>query len=181
MTQPLTPLHPPSRPPLGPPPVGGPPLIRPSTVTAGAPNTQSLLHSAANQEGEKQFALFCWIWIWQLCPIPAGVQGQAVWSPAQLGLVSWWQRAQLSFGSTLDFKVFISSGICVTISELLMVCKQYWTKCKSEGSLMFPCAISGKSSQGTWYLNSKSLCELQPTRRAFLWWEWEVLWHFPAY
>lgn len=57
MTQPLTPLHPPSRPPLGPPPVGGPPLIRPSTVTAGAPNTQSLLHSATNQEGKKQFAL----------------------------------------------------------------------------------------------------------------------------
>ncbi|XP_042737455.1 protein transport protein Sec24A [Lagopus leucura] len=52
VTQPLTPLHPPSRPPLGPPPVGGPPLIRPSTVTAGAPNTQSLLHSATNQEGD---------------------------------------------------------------------------------------------------------------------------------
>ena len=58
VTQPLTPLHPPSRPPLGPPPVGGPPLIRPSTVTAGAPSTQSLLHSATNQEGKKQFALF---------------------------------------------------------------------------------------------------------------------------
>lgn len=52
VTQPLTPLHPPSRPPLGPPPVGGPPLIRPSTVTAGAPSTQSLLHSATNQEGD---------------------------------------------------------------------------------------------------------------------------------
>ncbi|XP_052545867.1 protein transport protein Sec24A [Tympanuchus pallidicinctus] len=52
VTQPLTPLHPPSRPPLGPPPVGGPPLIRPSTVTAGAPHTQSLLHSATNQEGD---------------------------------------------------------------------------------------------------------------------------------
>lgn len=53
MTQPLTPLHPPARPPLGPPPVGGPPLIRPSTLTAGPPNTQSLLNSAANRDGKK--------------------------------------------------------------------------------------------------------------------------------
>ncbi|XP_040429941.1 protein transport protein Sec24A [Cygnus olor] len=52
VTQPLTPLHPPPRPPLGPPPVGGPPLIRPSTLTAGPPNTQSLLNSAANQDGD---------------------------------------------------------------------------------------------------------------------------------
>ncbi|OXB60026.1 hypothetical protein ASZ78_002002 [Callipepla squamata] len=52
VTQPLTPLHPPSRPPLGPPPVGGPPLIRPSAMTAGPPNTQPLLHSATNQEGD---------------------------------------------------------------------------------------------------------------------------------
>uniref|UniRef100_A0A8C3JNA4 SEC24 homolog A, COPII coat complex component n=1 Tax=Calidris pygmaea TaxID=425635 RepID=A0A8C3JNA4_9CHAR len=37
VTQPLTPLHPPSRPPLGPPPVGGPPLIRPSTLRATVP------------------------------------------------------------------------------------------------------------------------------------------------
>ncbi|XP_027324529.1 protein transport protein Sec24A [Anas platyrhynchos] len=51
VTQPLTPLHPP-RPPLGPPPVGGPPLIRPSTLTAGPPNAQPLLNSAANQEGD---------------------------------------------------------------------------------------------------------------------------------
>ncbi|KFV84783.1 Protein transport protein Sec24A, partial [Struthio camelus australis] len=39
VTQPLPPLHPPSRPPLGPPPVGGPPLIRPSALTAGPPNS----------------------------------------------------------------------------------------------------------------------------------------------
>uniref|UniRef100_A0A8C3JQQ1 SEC24 homolog A, COPII coat complex component n=1 Tax=Calidris pygmaea TaxID=425635 RepID=A0A8C3JQQ1_9CHAR len=59
VTQPLTPLHPPSRPPLGPPPVGGPPLIRPSTLAAGAPNTQSLLNSAANREATvpQQFIL----------------------------------------------------------------------------------------------------------------------------
>lgn len=56
VTQPLTPLHPP-RPPLGPPPVGGPPLIRPSTLTAGPPNAQPLLNSAANQEGKKGVAL----------------------------------------------------------------------------------------------------------------------------
>ncbi|KAM9373470.1 protein transport protein Sec24A [Phaethornis superciliosus] len=52
VTQPLTPLHPPSRPPLGPPPVGGLPLTRPSALTAGPPNTQPLLNSAANQEGD---------------------------------------------------------------------------------------------------------------------------------
>ncbi|XP_030314759.1 protein transport protein Sec24A [Calypte anna] len=52
VTQPLTPLHPPSRPPLGPPPLGGPPLTRPSALTAGPPNTQPLLNSAANQEGD---------------------------------------------------------------------------------------------------------------------------------
>lgn len=55
VTQPLTPLHPP-RPPLGPPPVGGPP--RPSAAIAGPPSAQSLLKSAANQEGKKQFALY---------------------------------------------------------------------------------------------------------------------------
>lgn len=54
VTQPLTPLHPP-RPPLGPP-VGGPP--RPSAAIAGPPSAQSLLKSAANQEGKKQFALY---------------------------------------------------------------------------------------------------------------------------
>ncbi|XP_030360276.1 protein transport protein Sec24A isoform X3 [Strigops habroptila] len=52
VTQPLTPLHPPARPPLGPPPVGGPPLIRPSALTAGPPNTQALLNSAASREGD---------------------------------------------------------------------------------------------------------------------------------
>ncbi|XP_061858299.1 protein transport protein Sec24A [Colius striatus] len=52
VTQPLTPLHPPSRPPLGPPPTGGPPLTRPSTLIAGPPNAQSLLNSAANQDGD---------------------------------------------------------------------------------------------------------------------------------
>nr|XP_009942369.1 PREDICTED: protein transport protein Sec24A [Opisthocomus hoazin] len=52
VAQPLTPLHPPARPPLGPPPVGGPPLIRPSTLIAGPPNTQSLLNSAVNREGD---------------------------------------------------------------------------------------------------------------------------------
>ncbi|NXV80597.1 SC24A protein, partial [Atlantisia rogersi] len=52
VTQPLTPLHPPPRPPLGPPPVGGPPLVRPSTLTAGPPNAQSLLNSAVNREGD---------------------------------------------------------------------------------------------------------------------------------
>ncbi|KAM9289388.1 protein transport protein Sec24A isoform 2-T4 [Morus bassanus] len=51
VTQPLTPLHPPSRPPLGPPPVGGP-LIRPPTQIVGPPNTQSPLNSAANREGD---------------------------------------------------------------------------------------------------------------------------------
>ncbi|XP_010082814.1 PREDICTED: protein transport protein Sec24A, partial [Pterocles gutturalis] len=52
VTQPLAPLHPPPRPPLGPPPLGGPPLIRPSPLIAGPPNTQSLLNSAANREGD---------------------------------------------------------------------------------------------------------------------------------
>ncbi|KFQ20184.1 Protein transport protein Sec24A, partial [Merops nubicus] len=52
VTQPLTPLHPPARPPLGPPPVGGPPLVRPSTLIAGPPNTQSQLNSATNPEGD---------------------------------------------------------------------------------------------------------------------------------
>uniref|UniRef100_A0A674GMS9 SEC24 homolog A, COPII coat complex component n=1 Tax=Taeniopygia guttata TaxID=59729 RepID=A0A674GMS9_TAEGU len=51
VTQPLTPLHPP-RPPLGPPPVGGPP--RPPV--AGPPSAQSLLKSAANQEGDARSA-----------------------------------------------------------------------------------------------------------------------------
>ncbi|KFO70049.1 Protein transport protein Sec24A, partial [Cuculus canorus] len=51
VSQPLTPLHP-VRPPLGPPPVGGPPLIRPSTMVAGPPHTQTLLNSAANREGD---------------------------------------------------------------------------------------------------------------------------------
>ncbi|KAM6299831.1 protein transport protein Sec24A [Aegotheles albertisi] len=52
VSQPLAPLLPPPRPPLGPPAVGAPPLIRPSTLTAGPPNTQSLLNSAANREGD---------------------------------------------------------------------------------------------------------------------------------
>ncbi|XP_054245426.1 protein transport protein Sec24A [Indicator indicator] len=52
VTQPLTPLHPPSRPPLGPPPVGGPPLIRPPAQVAGAASPQPLLNSAASQEGD---------------------------------------------------------------------------------------------------------------------------------
>ncbi|OPJ88187.1 protein transport protein Sec24A [Patagioenas fasciata monilis] len=52
VTQPLAPLHPPPRPPLGPLPVGGPPLIRPSTLIAGPPTTQSLLNSAPNREGD---------------------------------------------------------------------------------------------------------------------------------
>ncbi|KAK2540872.1 protein transport protein Sec24A [Columba livia] len=52
VTQPSAPLHPPARPPLGPPPVGGPPLIRPSTLMAGPPATQSLLNSAPNREGD---------------------------------------------------------------------------------------------------------------------------------
>lgn len=55
VTQPVTPLHPP-RPPLGPPPVGGPPRP-PPPAAAGAPSAQSLLQSAANQEGKKQCAL----------------------------------------------------------------------------------------------------------------------------
>ncbi|NXU55827.1 SC24A protein, partial [Turnix velox] len=50
VTQPLTPLHPPSRPPLGPPPVGGPPVIRPSTLPAGPPHAQPQLNSAASRE-----------------------------------------------------------------------------------------------------------------------------------
>ncbi|XP_064377190.1 protein transport protein Sec24A isoform X1 [Dromaius novaehollandiae] len=55
VTQPLPPLHPPSRPPLGPPPVGGPPLIRPSALTAAPPSnsaSQSLLNSSANRDGD---------------------------------------------------------------------------------------------------------------------------------
>ncbi|KAK2510248.1 Sec24a [Columba guinea] len=52
VTQPSAPLHPPARPPLGPPPVGGPPLIRPSTLIAGPPATQSLLNSAPNRESD---------------------------------------------------------------------------------------------------------------------------------
>lgn len=55
VTQPLTPLHPP-RPPVGLPPVGGPP--RPAAAVAGPPSAQFQLKSAANQEGEKQFALY---------------------------------------------------------------------------------------------------------------------------
>ncbi|KFV61260.1 Protein transport protein Sec24A, partial [Dryobates pubescens] len=52
VTQPLTPLHPPSRPPLGPPPLGGPPLTRPPAQAAGAASTQPLLNAAASQEGD---------------------------------------------------------------------------------------------------------------------------------
>ncbi|XP_068019535.1 protein transport protein Sec24A [Melanerpes formicivorus] len=52
VTQPLSPLHPPSRPPLGPPPLGGPPLTRPPAQAAGAASTQPLLNAAASQEGD---------------------------------------------------------------------------------------------------------------------------------